>query len=342
MSVQKISKCSIVCTLWASILGCQPSEAPKIINEQVETSTITKPVIDLSTLCKKIEKDMSEINDQRTTFALEEINQNLKVCVPLLDHQQQHKLMQLSTQMYQRFLTVDRDNEQQIAFEHYALEMAQHPTIQQSHFQALTARDQYLLKHKGQAYVEIIDLGEKKLNYRRSPDYLARIFAPYLPKSERIFIETLAQQNKEPILQDDHLLISADEMMTRALFWQEYQNLYPNSYFDADAKFLMQKYRYYLFFGTPKSPASDSFSDRTSIHIDHLNAIEQLAQNPHSPLSQQAAQYLKFLDMSAEQRAAIPSFNPKSPSEQQLASYTAIYDPKHPQNKNCLSDAICI
>lgn len=342
MSVKTFLQCSIICTLWAFILGCQPSGTPKIINERVETRTIAKPIIDLSAICKNIEKDMANINAQRTTLALEDINQNLKICLPLLNHQQQYKLMQLSTKMYQRFLTVDRNHEQQIAFEHYALEMAQYPTIQQSHFQALTARDQYLLKHKGQAYVEIIDLGDQQVDYRRNPDYLARIFAPYSPESERIFIQTLAQQNKKPVLQDGRLLLSPNELMTRALFWQEYQNLYPNSYFASDAKFLMQKYRYYLFFGAQKSPASDSYSNRTSIHIDHLNAIEQLAQNHRSPLSQHAAQYLSFLDMNTEQRDAIPSSKTKSTLEQQLASYMTVYDPKHPQNKNCLSDAICI
>ena len=93
-------------------------------------------------------------------------------------------------------LKVDRTEFQQRAFEQYALEMAQHPTIQQAHFQQLTPRDQYLLKHKNQAYVELLDLGNGNLQYRRSPEYLARIFAPYPPAAEKAFIENLAEQNK--------------------------------------------------------------------------------------------------------------------------------------------------
>ncbi len=335
-------KIGFVFLLGTLISGCQPAESPKIVNEHVESRAVKKPAVDLTEMCQNIEKDMANINDQRTTFALEEINQNLKVCLPLLDHDQQHQLMHLSTKMYQRFLTVERDHEQQLAFEHYALEMAQHPTIQQSHFQTLNSRDQYLLKHKGQAYVELIDLGEQQLNYRRSPDYLARIFAPYLPKSERVFIEMLAQQNHEPILQNGRLLISPQEMMTRALFWQEYLHLYPNSYFKTDAQFLMQQYRYYLFFGTAKSPVSETYLDRLAMPVDTLETIEQLAKMPTSTLSNQAKQYLQFLEMTPQQKAAILTDHEQSSLEQKLVSYTNSYAPKHPQNKNCFRDAVCI
>jgi hypothetical protein len=101
-------------------------------------------------MCQNIEKNMSQINDQRTTFALEQINQDLKVCLPLMELAEQKHLMQRSTEMYPRFLKVDRTEFQQRAFEQYALEMAQHPTIQHAHFQQLTSRDQYLLKHQSQ------------------------------------------------------------------------------------------------------------------------------------------------------------------------------------------------
>ena len=81
-------------------------------------------------MCQNIEKNMSQINDQRTTFALEQINQDLKVCLPLMDLAEQKQLMQRSTEMYQRFLKVDRTEFQQRAFEQYALEMAQHRIVE--------------------------------------------------------------------------------------------------------------------------------------------------------------------------------------------------------------------
>lgn len=172
---------------------------------------------------------MSQINEQRTTFALEQINQDLKVCLPLMELAEQKHLMQRSTEMYQRFLHVERTEFQQRAFEQYALDMAQHPTIQQSHFEQLTTRDQYLLKHKGQAYVELLDQGNGTLQYRRSPEYLARIFAPYLPVAEKVFIENLAEQNMEPVLVEKRLQLEAANIAARALFWEDYLQTYPKA-----------------------------------------------------------------------------------------------------------------
>ena len=51
---------------------------------------------------------MSEIDAQRTTFALEQINQDLKLCLPLLGFQQQKHLLGLSNKMYHDFLSVER------------------------------------------------------------------------------------------------------------------------------------------------------------------------------------------------------------------------------------------
>lgn len=315
----------------------------KNATEPVQVEAASSPAIDLTQVCKQIESDMQEINAERTTLALEQINQNLKICLPLLSHEQQHRLMQQSNVMYQRFLHVERTPEQQIAFEKFALEMAQHPTIQQSHLEALTLRDQYLLKHKGQAYVELIDLGENQLRYRRSPDYMLRIFSPYLPKSEQVFMQHLAEQNREPIMQAEHLLISPNEMLSRALSWQDYQKNYPNSSYLADAKFLMQQYAYYLFFGTPDSPVSEQYTDRLSIRANHLDAIKQLAKMPDSSLSRSAKLYLAFLDANAdEQQGLIIDSSEKLSQQQKLARYSNIFKPSHPKKKDCFKDAICI
>lgn len=333
----------LICSIFLFIQGCQPPVEPKNATEPVHVETASSPAIDLTQVCAKIESDMQEISAERTTLALEQINQNLKICLPLLKHEQQNRLMQQSTAMYQRFLHVERNQEQQIAFEKFALEMAQHPTIQQSHLVALTLRDQYLLKHKGQAYVELIDLGENQLHYRRSPDYILRIFAPYLPKSEQAFIQILAEQNREPIIQTEHLRIDSDEILTRALTWQSYQHDYPNSPYHADAKFLMQQYAYYLFFGTEDEPVSEHYTDRPSIRADHLDTIKKLARMESSNLNHSAKLYLAFLDASTEQQN---DFNrdttPNLSQQQKLERYSNIFKPSHPKKKDCFKDAICI
>ncbi len=152
--------------------------------------------------------------------------------------------------MYRNFLQVERTAQQQMAFEQFAFDMAQHPTIQQSHFEQLTARDQYLLKHKGQAYVELFDAGEGQLRYRRSPEYLAQIFAPYMEEAEQVFIEKLAEQNAQPALASNkRLAIEPQEIATRAIFWEDYLKQYPESPYKKDAQQLLYQYSQLLFTG---------------------------------------------------------------------------------------------
>ena len=58
--------------------------------EQAEVKTVQSPANDFTLMCENIEKNMSQINEQRTTFALEQINQDLKVCLPLMELAEQN------------------------------------------------------------------------------------------------------------------------------------------------------------------------------------------------------------------------------------------------------------
>lgn len=326
------------CILLAS--GCQQQPEPQPVKEQLEHQQEQHETVDLTLMCQKIKKNMADINDQRTTFALEQINQDLKVCLPLLTLAQQKELLQLSTEMYHKFLKVERTPAQQLAFESYAFDMAQHPTIHQSHFEQLTLRDQYLLKHQGQAYVELSDAGSSQLKYRRSPEYLARIFAPYMPEAEKVFIENLANQNIETAVINHTLQIEPFEITRRALFWEDYVQKYPQSSYIRDAKNLLAQYQQYLFIGTSKSPVSDSYTDRYSVQVSSWEEIEKLAGAGHSSLTQQAKKFLNFYSMSEEQRAkSIPSSHHLTP-EQQLSRYLNLQQPA--SHKDCLSDAVCM
>lgn len=123
----------VICIL---LLGCQKPE-PQPIPEQVQKQSQQDEPVDLSLLCKNIENEILNINSERTTFALEQINQDLKLCLPLSTFDEQKHFLTLSNQMYQNFLTVNRTPPQQAAFEAYAFDLAQHPTVQQNHFEQL-------------------------------------------------------------------------------------------------------------------------------------------------------------------------------------------------------------
>lgn len=335
-----------VCFVFSSLLfvgGCQQSSEPQVEMEQAEVKTVQSPANDFTLMCENIEKNMSQINEQRTTFALEQINQDLKVCLPLMELAEQKHLMQRSTEMYQRFLHVERTEFQQRAFEQYALDMAQHPTIQQSHFEQLTTRDQYLLKHKGQAYVELLDQGNGTLQYRRSPEYLVRIFAPYLPAAEKVFIENLAEQNMEPVLVEKRLQLEAANIAARALFWEDYLQTYPKSSYQRDAEYLLKQYTYFLFRGSEQSPISEDYRDRYSVETSHLETIIGLARGQKSKLSTQAQLFLEFLDMNPEQRqrALAADYRDRSSTEQ-ILYYAQVTPPSQNYGKDCFKDAICL
>jgi hypothetical protein len=335
---------SCLALLLLLMLACQQPKQPQVEIEPAETSVKKNTATqDFSLMCQNIEKQMAEIDDQRTTFALEQINQNLKVCLPLLEHKQQKNLMRHANAMYSRFLKVERTPAQQRAFEQYALEMAQHPTIQQSHFVELTARDQYLLKHKGQAYVEVVEQGEQQLTYRRSPEYLARIFAPYLPAAERAFIETLSQQNLEPVFTQQRLMIEPAEIAARILDWEDYLKRFPQSPYQKDAEYLLQQYNYFLFHGMNSAPISQDYRDRYAVDHSHLETIIGLSKGNEGGITSKAQRFLEFLDMNEEQRRQVLDSEYQNRSAwEQIAHYSGIQMPAQDYKKDCFRDAICL
>ncbi|WP_171526682.1 hypothetical protein [Acinetobacter indicus] len=333
------------------LTACQRPEPPVVI-EQKPKQAVAEQAVDLKSICRGIEQEMREINQQRTTFALEQINQDLKVCLPLMDFPDQQHLLELSAQMYQNFLKVERTAQQQTAFDQYAFDLAQHPTIQQSHFEQFALRDQYLLKHKGQAYVDLYDAGEGQLVYRRNPQYLARIFAPYLPDAERIFIENLAEQNMQHPIRDGGLTIDAQEVVRRALFWEDYVKNYPDSSYIRDARYLDQVYRMFLFKGTLNTPVSDSYEAEYAIQPSVWYEIEKLAKLEQSRLADQARKFRSFVQMSPqERRNRIPVSLTAQEQNNERANTLALKQLSHyldlPLNglsptRDCFSDAVCM
>ncbi|WP_418910436.1 hypothetical protein [Acinetobacter towneri] len=347
----RMGKLIILLSSCLGLLACQNSDTPPVPEPpQVQTSA-SEPV-DLTQMCDNIQHNMQQIDNTRTTFALEQINQDLKVCLPLLPLAEQLKLLDLSTQMYQRFLHVERSATEQLAFEQHAFDMAQHPTIQQSHFEKFAARDQYLLKHKGQAYLELHDAGASKLAYRRSPQYLAIIFAPYMPDAEQVFIERLANDNMQSSLQDAGLTLDATDIAERALFWEDYLQRYPKSHFIADARYLAELYAMLLFKGTAQSPVSYDYVDESSIQPAVLFEVKKLAELQKSTLANQARKFIAFLQMSAEQRLNEISAQPTAQQKRehgeqalvhaQLNQYLNLKTTLTNSKRDCFSDGICL
>jgi len=319
---------------------------PKVILKHENTSP------DLTLICQNLKKEMLEINSRRTTLAIEQVNQDIRLCLPLMKFSEQNELMQLSKQMYQQFLTLDRTNQQQQAFENYVLEQATYPTIKYNQFEQLNIRDQYLLRHKYQAYIELIEQPDGQITYRRSPQYLVKVFAPYLPVAEQVFIKNLAEQNTQSLFKNNKLNIGPDEVAKRAQFWQKYILDYPKSYYLSDAKFLKNLYTSFLFLGTEYSPISVTFDHKNDIDALSWMTIENLATSNHGQLSIQAKKFEQFINMTVEQRKNKIQLskkeqtklenNPQLLTLSQLNQYLQLnpIDLKKIK-RNCFSDAIC-
>lgn len=343
--------CSTLVILSCLLSACQ-KPATDIVHESKKPVKKEKPVPDLSQICQNLKQEMMAMNAQRTTLAIEQVNQDIRLCLPLMQFPEQKELMKLSSQMYHQFLALDRTSAQQQAFETYTLDQSAYPTIQQSHFEQLNLRDQYLLRHKGQAYIELVDHGNEQIIYRRSPQYLAKVFAPYLPEAEQVFIENLAEQNTQPLFKNNKLEIEPDELAKRALFWQDYVDHYPHSAYLADAKFLKNVYASLLFLGPEKSPISSSFENENDINANNLMVIERLARTSEGELSIQAKKFEKFIAMDIQQRKqSIPLSNKeqdKLENHPQLLALSQLnqflnlrpLDLKH-SKRDCFSDAIC-
>ena len=328
--------------LCLTLSGCEKT-VPEVEQNQQAASQVEVTAPDLNQICEDLKKEMQDISAQRTTFALEQINQNIRVCLPLISHAEQKKLMALSNQMYAQFLKIERTPEQQQAFEQYALDESQYPTIQQSRFEKLHIRDQYLLRHKGQAYIELDTNNPNHMHYKRNSQYLARVFAPYFPEAEKVFIQTLANQNEHSLIQEQHLSISSDEIAQRALSWEAYLKTYPKSPYRADAQYLLDVYRSLLFLGLKERPVSIQYDGPTDLPASTLTTLEQLSHDKDTDLAVQARQFLNFVNLSAEEKAELFPSSPQASAQTLLMRMLnlKLYDAHLKDNRNCFQDAIC-
>ncbi|MBF7690012.1 hypothetical protein I2F29_04930 [Acinetobacter sp. FNA3] len=340
----------IVCSL---LSGCQQESHPSYPKERQDhkTSSIQSP-------CTYLRQDIQHIDNRSTVEALKEVNFRLKQCLPQFSMNDRTLLIYATTAMYQRFLFVDRTPDQQQYFEQYAINTSSYPTLQQSYESRFSKRDQYLIEHQSNAaYYELYDAGNNLTKYRRQPDYLKDIFAPFLPAAEQMFIINLAKQNRQPVISNNTFNLTWQEIADRAQFWESYTISYPNSIFFEDAQRLKFAYTRFLFHGLPNMPISTNYEGEENIHPEALQEIKGLAANGHSQLSERAVKFLKFIEIPIATRDAKFPIE-LSPVEQrskraeiikdmkQLDQYIGLYDPLSFDsthiNRDCFSDSICV
>ena len=157
----------------------------KLQSQQVERQYHTQDI------CHNLDQQMRAIDNKRTVLALEQMNKNLRLCLPFMPPEQQIKMLHYSTEMYQNFVQVNRNTLQQQAFEYLA--KISDPMILQQHprFIELHPRDQYLMTYQGQLFIDLVESTKGHLYYQRSPDYVLNHFSAYLPVSDPLFIQSM-------------------------------------------------------------------------------------------------------------------------------------------------------
>ncbi|WP_082250186.1 hypothetical protein [Acinetobacter calcoaceticus] len=343
------------------LVGCNKTSQQDQAVAKEQKSAEQKPVNKPDNSCIQINAAMQKINQTSKIEDLNQINEKLKTCVPSLKNDEQIKLINASTTMYQRFLKQDYTDKTARAFEAFGyavLEQKQRDPkkviqSQKKLFDQLSPRDQYLLQHNGEAYIDLLYQGEGMFTYRRQPNYLVDVFSKALPFDQKEFLTRMAKDNQNIFYNDGALAVSWKELTERALFWEKFIQKYPKSHFIGDAKLLFNEYRYFIFFGLDNTPVSDEYAPNTWIDKDALQQIRFLSTQSQSSLAKPAQQFLKFIATPVEERKTQFNVELTDKSGEKKSNYQITHEQLEqllkfdsPWNtevyRDCHIDAVCI
>ncbi|MCH7335369.1 hypothetical protein [Acinetobacter sp. NIPH 2699] len=338
-----LNLCITSCIL---LLGCQKPIQSQ--NEQAPQQAAKKTTSQEK--CQELDQIMQKIDNHSTIEALNQINAQLKQCIATVENAQQLKWLESSTQMYQRFFAEAGWSVNNNKFYDYTISILDNtdqaddapiklgdPAL----FKLLPARDQYLLKHQGEAYIKLQDVGEAIFEYHRQPQYIIDIFAPALPKDQQVFVQRMAKDNQDLLYSDAALTVSWAELVERALFWEQYLQQYPNAIFKADAQNLFHEYRYLIFFGSDNTPVSDLFFKDAWINEEALTEIKKLAKRQDTSLHIPAKKFLNFIQFSLDEHNQVMNIS-DSPYVH-LQKFLDIKNPWDDHNgRDCHTDAVCL
>ncbi|MBE9579164.1 MULTISPECIES: hypothetical protein [Moraxella] len=277
-----------------------------------------------------------DINSQIDDF--DKADKLLNHCLPTADNTTQIKWATQYQLAYQRFLSfwqgdkflldeAEFDQLNQVMYDiHY------NKKYNESNIVKLPPKAQHLIKQVKQNKLKIADYCEGEFDFVNDYQAFAKLFTPHLPKGQAVMIERLASDNQEPLWCDAGLSISLDELIERALFWQDYQKTYPQSVFIDDAKRLSLFYEYLLFFD---SDNTRWLNDDKTAFITYINENDEtftdeasfvkLAKH-NSELGKKAQAFLAFIATPTDERDDKYPINPANLDERHLDDPSQIED----------------
>ena len=278
------------------------------ISEATTPKALTKALVTVSRkrltdelICTKLSGAMSAINDKSKLEEVYTIQRQLDACLPVTDNDQNLQWLADYQALYGRFLGINHNtNEQSFYTLMSMLEQGDKPPL--ALLKAINPRLLYLVGlAESKADVSVLYVGGGDYIFHHDLKAMADIFTPYLPKDQSAFIERMAKDNQDIFWNDAGVAISFDELIERAVFWEDYIQRYPDVYFIEDAKSLLAIYRYVLFFGSENTKWTDDGLHQFYNAADE-QAIQLLAKRPNSTLAQDAQNFLEFMALSDSKR----------------------------------------
>ena len=315
---KKILPLAISMSMLIALSGCQPEvETPAELNntqkveqdnqqplsiEQSKPAVVTETAIDAKT-CLALSKSMQKVDYTSKIEAIYTIQKQLKTCLPTANNAEVLKLLKNYQAMYKRFLASDVDSESDFEiFNNAIYELYYGEGLSSAQLKTLTPRDQYLVGLvNSDADVSIYDEGEGLFSFGHNLKTMADIFTPYLRKDQRLFIQRMAIDNQDTFWSDASVTVSFEELIERTLFWENYIQQYPDGYGIKDAKYLLDFYRYIIFFGADNTQWTDD-AVREFIMPEDEKMIQRLSKHPSNVLAKDSQNFLRFLALSDSER----------------------------------------
>lgn len=257
--------------------------------------------------CIALNQTMQKVDSDSKIEAIYAIQDQLKACLPTANNAEIMTLLKSYQDMYSRFLASDLDYDYDSesdyeTFNSAIYELYYGEGLSSSQLKTLTPRDQYLVGLvKNDTDVSIYDEGEGYFSFTHNLKAMADIFTPYLRKDQRLFIERMAIDNQDTFWSDASVTVSFADLIKRALFWENYIQQYPDGYRVKDARYLLDFYRYIIFFGAENTQWTDD-AIHEFIEPKYKKMVVQLAEHSNSVVAQDAQKFLKFLALSDSER----------------------------------------
>lgn len=274
-------------------------------------STATKQDADAKQAqCQSISQAMQAVDNHTQLPVIHAINQRLKTCIPHADNRQQLSWMAAHEAMYLRFLRLpdgEADSLSALGADNDGRSVIAPQVVSQ-----LPARARYLASLLGKSEIVLTNLGEGEFSFDYRLDTTAKLFAPYLPDDQALFVTRMAADNQDPFSMDGGIVLPYADLAERAQFWEDFIRRYPESHFYAQAKDNFRRYQYYLFFGMDNTIwfEDNHLTRLVPNNRQYLQRIIEQAQSQSGQAGQAPPQlaanaktYLAFVDMPLSVRA---------------------------------------